>query len=110
MNKEKGLFAGKVAEKKTAGIYMPEVCDVEGCGCSVHSLITVVRNQHDRVVTGSFSQFGLTTKPLKVDSRFTFMRFIARCADCLTNDMARAGVVESEVKTDHMENFQEAVF
>ena len=98
-------------KKARAGIFIPAICDVNGCGCEAHLLIAMVKNQHDKTICGSFSQFGLTTKPLKTDSRFTFIRFIARCSTCLTNDMIRAGKVKAEVRTDHMENYQgEVVF
>ena len=97
-------------KKAKAGIFTPTLCDVYGCGCEAHRLITVVKNQHDKTVCGSFSQFGLTTKPLKVDARYTFIKFIARCGTCVTNDMIHAGVVTGEVRRDHMENYQEEVF
>ena len=105
------LFAtDKAAEKKTAGIFMPTECDVEGCGQDVHLLIAQVKDQRGFIRCGSFVQFGLTTKPLKVDSRYTWVGFIARCSQCLTNDMIHAGVVVGKARRDHMENYQEVVF
>ena len=98
----KSLFKKKQQNEGYSNIPSnPEICQVLGCGCGTHIILTQVRDGMGRTLTGSFSRFGDTDRR-SLHEGYTFVRFITRCAECYQNDLIRAGHASGLSITNHM--------